>query len=259
MKRFFGNFGSNLIASTRNAGYGCLLLLEAIYWLKAFFSKFREILRQMYIVGFQSLPVTLIVGIFVGFVLALQTGLSLKTFGMEHLVAQIAGISMTREMGPLMTAIILAGRSGSAFAAEIGTMKVNEEIDALSTMGLDPVRFLAVTRVLAGTFVTPLLTVFANLFGILGGLVVMLSMGYPAVTYVNRVVESVNYIDLLGGLAKAVAFGFLVAGVGCMRGLQTKTGPQAVGVSTTNAVVSGIVLIIVADGIFSVMYYYLGI
>jgi len=158
-----------------------------------------------------------------------------------------------------MTAILLAGRSGSAFAAEIGAMKVNEEVNALMTMGIDPVRFLVVTRVLAATLMIPVLTVFAELAGLVGGAIVVLSFGYPLVTYVNQAFSFVSVTDLLGGLLKAGVFGILVAGVGCLRGLQTRTGASAVGDSTTSAVVSGIVLIAVTDGVFSVAYYYLGI
>jgi phospholipid/cholesterol/gamma-HCH transport system permease protein len=158
-----------------------------------------------------------------------------------------------------MTAIILAGRSGSAFAAEIGTMKVNEEINALTTMGLDPVRFLVVTRVIAAVLMTPLLTLFSNLMGLAGGMMVFLSFDFPLVTYYQEVLGAVQLRDLLGGLAKSLVFGILVAGIGCLRGLQTRTGASAVGLSTTRAVVSGIVLIVLADGVFSVVFYYLGI
>jgi phospholipid/cholesterol/gamma-HCH transport system permease protein len=180
-------------------------------------------------------------------------------FGAEIYVADLVALSMLRELGPLMTAIILAGRSGSAFAAELGTMKVNEEINALTTMGLDPVRFLVVTRVLAAVMMMPLLTVFSNLMGLVGGAVVFLSFDFPLVTYVQQVRGAVDLGDLLGGLAKAFVFGILVAAIGCLRGLQTKTGASAVGLSTTRAVVSGIVLIVLADGVFSVVFYYLGI
>jgi phospholipid/cholesterol/gamma-HCH transport system permease protein len=166
---------------------------------------------------------------------------------------------MVRELGPLMTAIVLAGRSGSAFAAEIGTMKVNEEIDALTTMGLDPVRFLVVPRVLAAVFMTPLLTVYANLVGIIGGAIVLVSLGFPLVAYFNQVLSAINYVDFLGGIVKAFVFGVLIAGIGCLRGLQTGTGASAVGDSTTRAVVSGIVFIVATDGLFSVVYFYLGI
>ena len=162
-------------------------------------------------------------------------------------------------MGPLFTAIILAGRSGSAFAAEIGTMKVREEVDALTTMGLDPVSFLAVPRVLAGIIVTPLLTAFANLAGLIGGGLVFVSLDFTVETYISRVLLRGDLIQLVGGLTKALFFGVIVAGVGCLEGLRTGSGARAVGESTTRSVVTSIVLIIVADGLFGVAYYLLGI
>ncbi|HEY5743386.1 MAG TPA: ABC transporter permease, partial [Terrimicrobiaceae bacterium] len=159
------------------------------------------------------------------------------------------------ELGPIMTAIVLAGRSGSAFAAEIGTMKVNEEINALTTMGLDPVRFLVAPRVLAGVLVTPVLTIYSDLVGVAGGLVVMFGRGYPAMTLWRQLVSAVEVNDVLAGLIKAFVFGAIVAGIGCLRGLQTKAGASAVGISTTRSVVTSIFYIVVVDAIFAVVYY----
>jgi len=209
--------------------------------------------------GVDALPIVALISFLMGLIMAFQSAVPMKQFGVEIYVANLVGLAMLRELGPLMTAIVLAGRSGSAFAAEIGTMKVNEEVNALSTMGLEPVRFLVVPRVLAGVAVMPLLAVFANLMGLAGGAVVLLSMGYPLVTYVNQVTGAAHLQDLLTGLFKSFVFGILVAGIGCLRGLQTKTGASAVGLSATSAVVSGIILVVVADGIFSVIFYYLGI
>ncbi|MFH1137843.1 MAG: MlaE family lipid ABC transporter permease subunit [Pseudomonadota bacterium] len=209
--------------------------------------------------GVNALPIVALVSFLVGLIMAFQAAIPMRMFGAEIYVANLIALSMIRELGPLMTAIVLAGRSGSAFAAEIGAMKVNEEINALTTMGLDPLRFLVVTRVLAATAMTPLLTVFSDLVGVLGGSVVLLSMGYPMVTYVHQVLGAVNYVDFLGGILKSFVFGVIIAGIGCLRGLQTQTGPSAVGDSTTRAVVTCIVLIVVVDGIFSVIFYYLGI
>jgi phospholipid/cholesterol/gamma-HCH transport system permease protein len=154
---------------------------------------------------------------------------------------------------------LLAGRSGAALAAEIGTMKVNQEVDALATMGLDPVRFLVVTRVLAATAMTVPLVVFADLIGLVGGAVVMLTFEIPIQTFYNQAVSFTTLTDFMGGLAKALVFGVLIAGIGCLRGLQTESGASAVGSSATSAVVSGIVLIVFVDGIFAVLYYHLGI
>jgi phospholipid/cholesterol/gamma-HCH transport system permease protein len=209
--------------------------------------------------GVNALPIIALIGLLVGLILAFQSAIPMRRFGADIFVANLIGLGMLREMGPLLTAIILAGRSGSAFAAELGTMKVREEIDALSTMGLEPVRFLVLPRVLAAVSMTPLLTVFTNLFGLIGGAIVMRTLGFPLITYVNQILSAVTVRDLLGGLVKSLAYGIVVAAIGCLRGLQTKTGASAVGQSTTSAVVSGIVLIAIVDGIFAVVFYALGL
>lgn len=209
--------------------------------------------------GANALPIIACVGFLMGFILAYQSAIPMRRFGADIFLPSLVSLTMLRELGPLMTAIILAGRSGSAFAAEIGTMKVNEEVDALSTMGLSPLRFLVLPKIAAGGFVTPLLCVVCDLFGLLGGGVVFASLGYPPVTFVQQVLRAVDASDLLSGLLKSFVFGVLVAGVGGLRGLQTRLGPRAVGESTTRAVVSGIVLILVADGVFAVLFYFLGI
>lgn len=221
--------------------------------------RWRDALAVAEVVGVNALPIVALISFLMGLIMAFQAAVPLRQFGAELFIANLVGLSILRELGPLMTAIILAGRSGSAFAAELGTMKVREEIDALKTMGLDPVRFLIVPRVVAAVAMTPLLTVFADLIGLLGGAVVMRSLGFPLITYFNQVQYAVSYGSLIGGLVKAFVFGILVAGIGCQRGLQTKTGATAVGESTTSAVVSGIILIAITDGIFSVIYFYLGV
>ena len=210
-------------------------------------------------VGIRALPIVALIGFLMGLIMAFQAAIPLGRFGAQVYVANLIGLSILREMGPLMTAIVVAGRSGSAFAAELGTMKVREEIDALITMGLDPVRFLVVTRVIAAVLMTPLLTLFADAVGLLGGAVVLRSLGYSWTTFYHQVQSAVGYGSLVGGLAKSFAFGILVAGIGSLRGLETGSGARAVGEATTSAVVSGIILIVIADGIFSVVYYYLGV
>jgi phospholipid/cholesterol/gamma-HCH transport system permease protein len=219
--------------------------------------RWRDTLLVAEELGVNALPIVALLSFLVGVIMAFQAAVALRQFGAEIFVANMIGLSVLREMGPLMTAIILAGRSGSAFAAEIGTMKVREEIDALKTMGLEPVRFLVVPRVIAAVVMTPVLTVFADLFGVMGGSVVMMSLGFPLITFFNQLQSAVSYGSLVGGLVKAFAFGILIAAIGCLRGLQTETGASAVGLSTTHAVVSGIILIVITDGIFSVIYYYL--
>ena len=219
--------------------------------------RWRDTLLIAEAVGVDALPIVMLVGFLMGLIMAFQAAVPLGQFGAQIFVANLIGLAILRELGPLMTAIVLAGRSGSAFAAELGTMKVREEIDALKTMGLEPVRFLVVPRVIAALVMTPLLTVFADLVGLMGGSVVLMSLGFPLITFFHQVQTAVTYGSPVGGLVKAFFFGILVAAIGCLRGLQTKTGASAVGVSTTSAVVSGIILIVITDGVFSVIYYYL--
>jgi len=209
--------------------------------------------------GVNSFWICAMIGVLFGLILSFQSAMPMKQFGAEIYVASLVSMSLFRVLGPFIAAILFAARSGSAFAAEIGTMKVNEEIDALVTMGLDPVCFLALPRIICGFFAVPLLTIFVNLFGLLGMFAVMMSLGYPASTIYQQTILFTTLTDMSGGIFKAFVFGVLVAAVGCLRGLQTTTGSQAVGQAATRAVVSGIVLVVVAEGIFAVVFYVLGI
>lgn len=214
-----------------------------------------EVGRIFETAGVNALPIISLISLLVGLIIAFESAGPFQMFGAEIFIANMIGIIMARELGPLMTAIILAGRSGSAFAAELGTMKVNEELNALETMGLSPMRFLVVQRVLAGMLLTPLLCTYSIFVGIGGGVLVMLMMGFPIETIYNQMAQTLSYKDILIGSGKGIVFGGLVAGVGCLRGLQTKKGPSAVGESTTRAVVSGILLVILADALFAVVLY----
>jgi len=157
----------------------------------------------------------------------------------------------------MVAAIMLAGRSGSAFAAELGTMKVNEELDALTTMGLDPMQFLVLQRIVAALVLTPLLTLYSMLMSIIGGVMVMRFMGFPPLMIYHQIVARVGVHDFVLGLEKSVVFGLIIGGIGCLRGLQTGEGPRAVGVSTTRSVVASIMLVILADTVFSTVEYFL--
>jgi phospholipid/cholesterol/gamma-HCH transport system permease protein len=221
--------------------------------------RWKDFLITAELIGVNAFSIVALVCFLIGLVMAFQSAIPMQKYGAQLFVADLIVIAMFKELGPLMTAWVVNGRSGSAFAAEIGTMKVNEEIDALTTMGLEPVRFLVVPRLLASLVMIPVLTIFGNLFGLIGGLVVMLSLGFTVVTYVNEIVSAGSYVMLLAGLIKSFVFALIIAGVGCMQGLRTKTGASAVGDSTTSAVVIGLVLIIFVDGVFGVIYYFLGI
>jgi len=221
--------------------------------------RWRDVWRICERVGVDALPIVALISFLMGMILAFQSAVPMKRFGAEIFVADLIGLAMLRELGPLLTAILLAGRSGAAFAAEIGTMRVNQEVDALTTMGLDPVRFLVTPRIIAALLMTPLLTVFAGLVGMIGGAVTMTSFSIPFVTFVKEVDGAVNLDDFLAGFVKSFVFAVLVAGIGCLRGLQTRAGASAVGDSATRAVVSGIILLVVVDGVFALIYFLLDI
>ncbi len=207
--------------------------------------------------GVNALPIVSLISLLMGLVIAFEAAQPLEMFGAQIFIADMIGLVMIREFSPIFTAIIFAGRSGSAFAAEIGTMKVNEELNALETMGLDPLRFLVIQRVFAGTMLMPVLAAYSMLLGVFGGVLVMLAMGFPLAQIWAELVNAMHVRDVVVGVSKSFVFGAIVAGLGCLRGMQTKEGPNAVGDSTTRAVVAGILMIIVVDAIYSVLTYVL--
>jgi phospholipid/cholesterol/gamma-HCH transport system permease protein len=208
--------------------------------------------------GVDGLPIVGLIGLLLGLILAFMSSLQLKQFGANIYVASLLAIAIVKELGPIMTAILVAGRSGSAFAAEIGTMQVNEEVDALATMGFNPVRFLAVPKVLAAIIMVPLLTIYADFFGILGGLIVgVLGLDLTAYTYLKETQRSLTLLDMVTSLIKSGVFAMLIAGIGCQRGFEVRGGAEAVGSATTSAVVAAIFLIIVTDSAFALVFQYL--
>jgi phospholipid/cholesterol/gamma-HCH transport system permease protein len=210
--------------------------------------------------GVQALPIITLISLLVGLILAFVGAIQLKMFGAQIYVADLVGIAMAREMGAMMSAIVMAGRTGAAFAAQIGAMQVNEEIDAFKTLGISPMEFLVIPRVVALTLMLPLLCLYAVCVGILGGVIVgveMLDLSFAE--YWNETVLAVSLTDFYIGLAKSAVFGALVALSGCFRGMQCGRSASAVGVATTSAVVTAIVLIIVFDAIITVITNRLGI
>ncbi|MBP1688048.1 MAG: hypothetical protein H6Q33_4191 [Deltaproteobacteria bacterium] len=219
--------------------------------------RWRELWRYMERTGLDGLPIVSLISFLMGLITAFQAAVQLTQFGADIFVANLVGLSMVRELGPLMTAIIAAGRSGAAFAAEIGTMKVSEEVDALTTMGFDRTRFLVTPKVIALVVMLPCLTVCADLIGIIGGMTVAVAgLGLPVQVYLRQTRIALTVWDVYSGLIKSVAFAFLVAGVGCLRGFQAQGGAESVGRITTSAIVAGIFLIIVADAVFTVLFHY---
>jgi phospholipid/cholesterol/gamma-HCH transport system permease protein len=219
--------------------------------------RWAEVFRIFELAGANAVPIVSLISVLVGLIIAFEAVEPLAKFGAQIYVVNMIGLVMVRELGPLLAAIMLAGRSGSAFAAEIGTMKVNEELNALETLGLDPIRFLVVQRITAGILLTPLLTFYATFMGVLGGVLVTVGLGFPLTLIFHQLTSSVHLSDIALGAAKGVVFGAIVSAVGCLRGLQTKEGPSAVGISTTRAVVTSILLIVIADAVFSILFFIL--
>ena len=219
--------------------------------------RWRETWLYMERTGLDAVPIVALISFLMGLITAFQAAVQLTQFGADIYVANLVGLSIVRELGPLMTAIIAAGRSGAAFAAEIGTMKVSEEVDALTTMGLDRTRFLVTPKVLSLLVMLPCLTLCADVVGILGGLTVSVAgLDLPARVYVRQTRIALSIWDLSSGLIKSVAFAVLIAGVGCLRGFQARGGAESVGRITTSAIVAGIFLIIVTDAVFTVLFHY---
>lgn len=216
------------------------------------------LLEQAVYIGSQALPIIGLISFLVGLTLAFQSAYQLQQFGAAIFVANLTGVAIVREMGPLMTAILVAGRSGSSIAAEIATMKVAEEVDALQTMGLDPVEFLALPRLLALLATMPLLTVLADLLGILGGFLVgVFYLDISATAFLNQTLDSLGPKDLLTGLLKSLAFAWGIGLIGLFYGFKVRGGAAEVGRTTTSSVVAAIFYIIVADCLFSVIFYIL--
>jgi phospholipid/cholesterol/gamma-HCH transport system permease protein len=210
--------------------------------------------------GADALPIVSLISFLVGLILAFVGYNQLEQFGAEIYVADLVGVAMARDMAAIMAAIIMAGRTGAAFAAQLGSMQVNEEIDALRTFGIPPMDFLVLPRMLALMVMLPLLTLYANLLGILGGGVVgVASPNISVIQYWNQTVSAVTMLDFTGGLIKSVVYGALVALAGCMRGMQCGRSAAAVGQATTSAVVTGIVSVVVSCAILTVVYNAIGI
>jgi phospholipid/cholesterol/gamma-HCH transport system permease protein len=210
--------------------------------------------------GVNALGIVVMIAFLVGVILAFMGAVQLSQFGASIYVADLVGIGMVREMGAMMTAIIMSGRTGAAFAAKLGTMKVTQEIDALTTMGISPLEFLVLPRTLALVLMMPLLCVFADLAGILGGLFVGVGMlDLSAGTYMRETISTLTFINLFGGLFKATFYGLLIAIAGCLRGFQCGNSSSAVGDAATQAVVMSIVMVVAACGMFAVVFNYLGI
>jgi phospholipid/cholesterol/gamma-HCH transport system permease protein len=216
----------------------------------------RLILRQMVEIGYFSLPVVGLTAIFTGMVLALQSHTGFARFSAEGAVATVVVLSMTRELGPVLAGLMVAGRIGAAMAAEIGTMKVTEQVDALTTLSTNPFKYLVAPRLIAGLTMLPLLVLVADIIGVFGGyLIGTYKLGFNPANYVARTWEFLEPMDVISGLAKAAVFGFLIALMGCYHGYHSRGGAQGVGKATTNAVVSASILILVFNYMITELFF----
>src|SRR5215813_1374128 len=221
--------------------------------------RWKSSLRQMLQIGVQALPMVGLMSLCTGFILAMQGASELRRFGAIRFVIDLVAVGFTRELGPLLTAIAVSGRSGSAFSAEIGTMMVTEEVDALRVMAFDPIQFVLAPKFLAALVVLPCLSFLANVCGILAGWIFMFfstHLGFGL--YMRYALDSIVMHDVVSGLIKSLAFAIIIVQVGCLEGFRVRGGPEAVGHSTTAAVVRSTFLVIVADAIFTAIFYFTG-
>ncbi len=256
--------GRRTVGAARDALAGIAFMGEAVVTTLRVLTKPRllrvsDVLRHLDEVGTRAFPLTLLLGFLIGVILAYQSSIPLRRFGAEVFVPNLVGISLLRELGPLLAGVVLAGRTGSAFAAELGTMTVNEEVDALKIMGIDATAMLVLPRLVAATLAMPVLALLMNVAGLAGMTLIMGTLGYPWASVQNQLQQWLSLQDLLGGLFKAACFGLVIAGIGCRAGLSAGRGPRAVGDAATAAVVGGIVAIVAMDGVFAVLFFRMGI
>lgn len=261
-KRLYAeSLGAGVISLREAAGEMLMLTSEAIYW--SFVTIWRgdghrkgAIESQALLIGVGSLPVIATISFLVGLILALQSAEQLRQFGANIFVADLVAISMTREMGPLMTAILLAGRSGAAIAAEIASMTVNEEIDALRTMGLNPIRYVVVPKVWGILLTAPLLAIMATVIGIMGGFIIAVSaLDLTPQAFIQEVAGALYLLDIISGIVKSICFALIIVIISSFFGFRVTGGPEGVGRATTSSVVAAIFSVIVADAILGILFY----
>jgi len=254
MTQFFQWIGASSIAMVAEIGRMSALFSEACAWLVRPPWRVRQIFKQMEFVGVRSLFVVCLTALFTGMVLALQTYYAFRLFSAESLVGATVALSMTRELGPVITALMVTGRAGSAIAAEIGTMRVTEQVDALTVMAINPVQYLVSPRILAGFLMLPLLTVVSDFVGILGGyLIGVKALGINSGIFMNKIYELLTLDDIYDGLVKAAVFGAILTLVGCYKGFYTSGGAEGVGRATTESVVLSSVLILAFDYVMTAL------
>ena len=235
----------------------CTIALARFFVGRARF-RWSDVWLEMQHCGIDALPIISLIGFLMGLILAYVGAVTLRPYGGLIFIANLVGLAMAREMGVMMTGVIMSGRTGASFAAQLGTMKVSEEIAALRTLGLSPIEYLVLPRMIALFLMFPLLTLYANFIGMFGGLIVALTMGLSYSQYIIQITGAVDLPNLSVGLIKSFVFGLIVAATGCLRGIQCGNSSAAVGLATTRAVVSGITCMVIADAIFAVIFNRIG-
>ncbi len=257
---FFENIGNSVIEAYESMYKAALLASEIYYWsfvglLNHKGQRKGSLIQQAALLGSQALPIVALLSFIIGFILSLQSAVQLRNFGANVFIADLLAVTMVREMGPMMTAIIIAGRSGSAIASEIATMQVTEEIDALKMMALSPIRYIVVPKFHAITVVMPMLVAFSILVGMVGGGIIALGyLGLSLETFLKRSIEIITLKDLVVSLGKSVVFAWVIVIIGSYFGIQVKGGAEGVGKATTSSVVASIFAVIVLDAMFSLLY-----
>jgi phospholipid/cholesterol/gamma-HCH transport system permease protein len=261
-ENIFGFLGRKTFFLLKNINIASRLINNTFYWTFAapFRGKrirFGAAISEMVKTGYNSVPIVATISLFVGIILALQSAYQLKKVGALIYVANLVGVSLTRELSPIITAIIVSGRSGSAFAAEIGSMKAAEEVDALISMGINPVRFLVTPKLIAMIIMVPALTIISDLIGILGGFLLSITaLGMHPYNYFHQTANAILVKDVMTGLVKAAAFGIVITIVGAYQGFKVEGGAEEVGKRTTASVVTSIFLVIVFDLFFTTLFFY---
>ncbi len=257
MRDFLSRLGKRFLDFLYYAGGICLLGIRAIFGLFVPPFKRKQVVAQMTKIGFDSLFIVSLCSLFIGIVLVFQSAYQLQKLGMERFIAHLVALSMCRELGPVFTALVIAGRAGASISAELGTMKVTEQIDALQTMATNPVKYLVVPRLLALVTMLPLLTIFANFIGMFGGyLVAVWKLGITSSMYISSTFDILTLKDIFSGLFKSVIFAIIICTVSCFQGLNARGGAEGVGKATTQAVVVSFILIIAADCLFTAFFYF---
>jgi phospholipid/cholesterol/gamma-HCH transport system permease protein len=257
MKNWLRNLGNKAISFFYYLGELSILCFQTLFWVTVPPFKKERVLAQSKRVGIESFMIVSVVALFTGMILALQMAYQMAKLSSEIYIANLVSVSLTRELGPVLTALIVAGRVGAAITAEIGTMNVTEQIDALETLATNPIKYLVVPRFLSLAIMLPVLTIYADVIGIIGGYIICVFKLYiPAALYIQNTFDALVVKDIMTGLFKSVFFGMIIALVGCLEGLRAKGGAEGVGKATTVSVVTSFILIIATDCFFTALFYF---